>query len=85
MKQSFNLIREYVTKSVNSWNEMQADNNTLIKVDVNEDCESFTLWDDKDPETFCPIGSLSQGVQALGYSYFFKWNETHKRVVMIIF
>lgn len=52
MKQSFNLIREYVTESVNSWNKMQADNNTLIKVDVNEECESFTLWDDKDPESF---------------------------------
>lgn len=85
MKQSFNLIREYVTESVNSWNEMQANNNTLIKIDVNEECESFTLWDDKDPTVFCPIGFLFAGVKAMGYSYYFKWNRTLKRVVMIIF
>ena len=85
MKQSFDLLKEYVRESINQWNEIQAGNGTCIEIEVDEDNKYLTVYDSKDPMRFGSIGYLFAGIQAMGYSWTFRWSEPDKRIVLFIF
>lgn len=85
MKHSFNLLKEFLTQSVNNWNETQVENNIHIEMEIDEKDESAILWEDDDPEIFCPISHLFDGIDALGFSYFFQWNKNKNRLELSMF
>lgn len=85
MKQSFNLIKEYVKKSIFFWNKIQEGNDTRIEIKVDEDSECLTLYDSKDPNRFGSIGNFLYGIHGMGYNFTFRWSETYKRVELLIF
>lgn len=85
MKQSFNLLKEYVRESINQWNEIQAGNGTCIKIEVDEKDNYLIVYDSEDPQRFGPIGYLFQGIQAMGYRYSFRWSVPYERLELLIF
>lgn len=85
MKQSFELIKEYVKRSIFFWNKIQEENDTRIEIEVDEDSTTITLYDSKDPHRFGSIGNFLYGVHAMGYNFTFRWSETYERVELLIF
>lgn len=85
MKQSFNLLKEYVRESINQWNEIQAGNGTCIEIEVDEENTYLTVYDSKGPKRFGSIGYLFAGIQAMGYGWIFRWSEPNKRIELLIF
>ena len=84
MKQSFNLLKEYVRESINQWNEIQVKNGTHVEMEVDED-NYITLYDSKDPGRIGSMGYIFQGILAMGYRFSARWNETEKRIELLIF
>lgn len=85
MKQSFNLLREYVKKSIFFWNKIQEKNHTRIEIELDEDGESFILYDSLDPFRFGSLGNFFFGIHGLGYNYTFRWNGSKNRLEALIF
>ena len=85
MKQSFNLLKEYVRESINQWNKIQDDKDTYIEIEVDEKDKYLVVFDSKDPQRFGSIGYLFAGIQAMGYSWTFRWSEPNKRIELLIF